>query len=271
MTVEAPVPDHHHLSELLGEVVRDAQQRLAEQQLAASEKANPSRKRRAAPPPYVDLTPYLGMKDADIVRALGQKSDVSHYTRFVKVERHSGMPESAPDGRPRCQAGVAVRLNLRCGRGVLDGERWCRQHHPDPPVGPHTIAEVKQDRVARQQLWQRPDGRVLEGLYALTDVVEDLVYETRAVLQRAERLEAASKESARDGWLNADQAAEYTGRSRSAVSQAALVGRLAGVRETPRSSWAFKAADLDAWMISGASSNGHYREQHRVQRRPRSR
>lgn len=259
------------MSELLHEVVDDAQRRLLERELEAQEKANPDRKRKPRPAAYVDLTQYEGMKDNDVVRALGGTGAVSYYVKFVKAERHSRMRDTLPDGRRRCEAGVDSRLNLRCTRAALDGQRWCRQHHPDPPVGPQSVAEVKKDRLARHQLWQRPDGRVLEGLYALTDVVEDLVYETREVLQRAARIEAASKEAARDGWLSPDQAAEYTGRSRSKVTDAAAAGRLAGVRETHRSTWAFRVADLDKWMMSGEASNGHYREHFQAQRRPRAR
>lgn len=120
---------------------------------------------------------------------------------------------------------------LRCRRYRLTGERWCRQHHPEPPADAESPTETQRARLRRDQLWQRPDGRVIEGLYALSDQVEDLNANVTELLDRIRRLETAAESSGTAAWLNADQAADYTRRNRQAVMKAAREGKLVGSRQ----------------------------------------
>lgn len=55
-------------------------------------------------------------------------------------------------------------------------------------------------------------------------------------------------------WLTSREAAEYARVSLSIISRAANDGRLSGVKldpESPKSSWRFRTADVDAWLEQG--------------------
>ena len=245
-------------SEILNDVLHSAQRRLAERAVASATAANRSgRKARPQPIPFVDLTPYEGMADRDVLLALGaRKGETSYYKKALQRERTDNRCPHPSEGE-RCQAGVRTQLGLRCRRTALPSQSWCRQHHPDPPadLGP---AEHIRERLRHDQLWQRPDGRVLEALYALTDSVQELTDTARQTLDRARRLEAAAADKQPAAWLNAEEAASYTRRSRSAVAHAANSGELSGVRQGHRGSWSFRPADLDSWLESGSYNSGRY-------------
>jgi hypothetical protein len=246
-------------AEVLSAVLHDAQRRLAEEAVASASAKDDTRPAKPDPKPYVDLTPYEGMPDADVLRALGARGrdEISYYKRALQRERSSDVLRSVRN-EDRCEAGVPSQLGIRCTRAALPGERWCRRHHPRPPVTVQTEAEEARARLRRDQLWQRPDGRVLEALYTLTDRVEELCDTTRDALDRAHRLQAAASERANAAWLNADEAAEYTRRFRSVVTRAAAAGELSGVRQGTRGPWSFRPADLDTWLESGRYNSGRY-------------
>jgi excisionase family DNA binding protein len=148
-------------------------------------------------------------------------------------------------------------LGLRCTLAALPGEAWCRRHHPNPPAAVMTQAEQARARLRRDELWRRPDGRVLDALYELTDSVDQLCATTREALDRAHRLEAATQKET-SAWLDIDEAASYTRRTRAQVARAANNGELSGVRERPRSRWSFRPADLDKWLEASRYNSGRY-------------
>jgi hypothetical protein len=247
-------------SELLAEALHDAQRRLAaEAALAAKVSERQGKKARRQPVAYVDLAPYEGMPDKDVLLALGSRKDMlSYYKRALQLERERLHRPSERDDVGRCQAGVPAQLGLRCRRTALAREKWCAQHHPDPPASALSPEGIRRDRLSREQLWQRPDGRVLQALYELTDSVHELTVAARETLDRARDLEAAAADKRAASWLSATEAATYTRRSRRVVSEAARAGRLSGVREGPRGSWSFRPADLDVWLENGRCSTGRY-------------
>lgn len=256
------------MSDLLHEVLDGVQVRLAQRAVTAVD-PNPPRVRRKTPKRFVDLTPYVGMDPRQILLALGCLREDIKLGKPVLAEEMSGFNDQRLGGAPRCEAGRPSDYGLRCKRAALPGEAWCRPHHPSPPPGPPSPAQERRSRLRREQLWQRPDGRVLEGLFALTDAVEDLANTTQEVLERANRVQQAGTDAARDGWLTVKQAAAYTGRAASSVNTAARDGSLSGVRASPAGSWSFKVKDLNEWMVDSAHSSGHYfREYYAKQQRP---
>jgi excisionase family DNA binding protein len=255
---EAETAALRRAADVLTTVLHDAQRRLAEEAVAQAERTETPKPRRPDPVPFVELTPYEGMPDKDVLLALGApKVGFSYYKSALQRER-SRLASSWSTDSPRCEAGVASQLGLRCPRSALPGERWCRMHHPEPPVGVASPAEQARVRLRRDQLWQRPDGRVLEAMYELTDRVDDLCAAAQTVMDRSHRLEAAAGERATSAWLSADEAAEYARRKRSAVTRAAAAGELSGVRQGVRGSWSFRPADLDRWLESGKYNTGRY-------------
>ena len=215
-------------SELLAEVLRDAQRRLA---LEAASVAAPPVKRgrqvRAQPMPYVDLSVYDGMADRDVLIALGaRKDEVKRYKAALQHER-SGLYSLHGDESGRCQAGLVTQLSLRCRRTALAGEQWCRQHHPDPP-DLQSAAERRRLRLRREELWLRPDGRALEALYDLTDSVQELVDAWRDiadVADRVHRLEAEVAGRQASARLDRSGAAAPTSPHRGAATRAAKMKR----------------------------------------------
>lgn len=252
--------DLRELTELLGQVVADAQSRLAERALQAADRgAKIARGTVRRPQPFVDLTPYAGMTDRQVARALGvHPDDVSLELRAIRDER-TGVNDLRLQGKPRCEAGRLNDHGLRCPQPAREGERWCNRHHPTPLKRSDAPAAAEAARVSRERLWQRPDGRVLEGLYTLTDAVDALIAEAAEQRERATRLQTAAAQRDLKVWLDADEAAVYTRRARSAVRRAAAAGELSGVRESPRGAWAFRPADLDAWLEAGKGGSGKYR------------
>jgi hypothetical protein len=242
---------------VLTELVHDAQRRLAEEAVVAATAREMPAKRKPDPPRYVDLTPYDGMDDRDVLLALGaRKSDISYYRKTLERHRRADTLH-ASRGENRCEAGIAASLGLRCTLAALPGETWCRRHHPNPPVAVMTQAEQARARLRRDELWRRPDGRVLDALYELTDSVDPLCATTREALDRAQRLEASVEEK-KSAWLDIDEAASYTRRTRAQVARAANNGELSGTRERPRSRWSFRPADLDRWRETGKYNSGRY-------------
>jgi hypothetical protein len=183
---------------------------------------------------------------------------VKYFTKALHRHRQADSLHAAR-GEHRCEAGVSSNFGLRCTLAALPGECWCRRHHPHPPVGALTIAEQARARLRLDQLWQRPDGRVIEAVYALTDNVDELCATTREALDRAQRLEAAAADRAPAAWLDIDEAAAYARRSRASLARAANAGELSGVRESPRGAWSFRPADLDRWLEDSRYNSGRYR------------
>jgi hypothetical protein len=195
-------------------VLHDVQRRLAEEAVVVSASAEDGgRKKRSGPSPFVDLAPYEGMPDRQVLLALGARpGQVSYYKKALQRERNGAVLVHV-NGEERCQAGVVTQLGLRCRRVALSGERWCHQHHPDPPVGAQSPALQARARLRRDQLWQRPDGRVLEALYALTDGVHELQDTVREFLDHTQQLEAVARDATARAWLDADEAAVYARRN----------------------------------------------------------
>ena len=253
-----------HAAEVLGEILHAAQRRLAAEAATAAHAREPEPKSKPDPPDYVDLTPYEGMNDRDVLLALGvRKGDVRYYKDALERQRRAESLHAAR-GEERCEAGIAANFGLRCTLAALPGERWCRRHHPQPPVGVLSATEQARVRLRHDQLWQRPDGRVIEAIYALTDSVEELCATTREVVDRAQRLESAAADPST--WLNIDEAAAYTRRSRASLARAANSGELSGVRETARGPWSFRPTDLDKWLEDSRYNSGRYRAAYEASR-----
>jgi hypothetical protein len=244
-------------SELLTDVLHDVRRRLALEGASAAKGPEQQRKTRGEPMPYVDLAMYDGMADRDVLLALGaRRGEISYYKPALQREQARRSSFLVDDTR-RCEAGIASQLGLRCTRTSLDNEKWCQRHHPNPPVGAQNAADRGRDRLRREQLWQRPDGRVLEALYDLTSGVQELTDVARDSLDRARHLEktVADKSAA---WLSAKEAVTYTRRSPRVVARAAGAGELSGVREGQRGSWSFRPADLDTWLEKGRNTRGRF-------------
>lgn len=254
-------------------MLHDTQRRLAaEAVLAAKAPEQHGRKERRQPVAYVDLSPYDGMADKDVLLALGaRKGTLSYYKPALQLERERLHRTAERDDLGRCRAGVPSQLGLRCRRSALSGEKWCGQHHPNPPASSLSPAGIRRERVARDQLWQRPDGWVLQALYELTDSVCELSDVARESLDRGRQLEAAATDKGGATWLSATEAAAYTRRSRRVVSEAARSAKLSGVREGSRGSWSFRPGDLDAWLENGRYSSGRYYTSQAATGRRRSR
>lgn len=246
-------------AEVLSAVLHDAQRKLAGEAAAVSRERDAEIPPKPTPAPFVDLTPYLGMPDVDVLRALGarNRNEISYHKKFLRQELQSGSFRAVPDAE-RCRAGLPTRLFLRCTKRALPDQPWCRTHHPRPPVMSESEGEQTRARLRRDQLWQRPDGRVLEALYELADRVEDLCEIARAEQERLLRLQTASAERANPEWLNATEAAEYARRPKSAILSAAAVGELSGARNSGRGPWSFRPADVDRWLESGRYGSGRY-------------
>ncbi len=217
---------------------------------------------RAAPMCHVDLTQYEGLSDREVAVAMGVPRDEVRTVAFL-VRRERALRLKLPAGRTRCEAGLPQRAGLQCRRPAMAGEVWCHSHHPSPPARASEGAAAM--RLARAELWRRPDGDVLQALYEVSDWLERLDDSNRQVLDRLATLEQMHGE--RRQWLNTAAAAAYTGRSRNLVRAAAAAGHLSGVRQTPHGSWAFRPADLDAilteilaspakWTRSGQTGAG---------------
>lgn len=235
------------LAELLGEVVREVQARLAKESLAEP----PQRKPRPEPRRFVDLLPHASLTNRQVAEHLCEPgARPSDYTDDIKRER-SGRDDYriTQAGKERCEAGRSTALYLRCLRAAAPGQRWCRAHHPNPPTVQLDPRELERVRLAT--LWSRPDGRVLKALYDLTDRVEDLAQTNDELLARMRRLDRIVAHRAPVAWLNTGEASQYTGRTMARISAAAASGALGGVRQGPRGGWSFRLADLDAWMESG--------------------
>lgn len=94
-------------AEVLGEVLHEAQRRLALEAAARNTVEAPARRAKQPPTPFVDLTPYEGMSDRDVVKALGvtRREHVGYFARAVQRERSNYQPPEQ-----RCEVGLPSQL-----------------------------------------------------------------------------------------------------------------------------------------------------------------
>jgi hypothetical protein len=89
-------------TEVLTDVLLEAQRRLAEQAAMAAHVREPEPTTKTNPAPYVDLTPYAGMDDRDVLLALGaSQSDVRYYMKALQRHRQADSLHAAR-GEHRC-------------------------------------------------------------------------------------------------------------------------------------------------------------------------
>lgn len=198
------------------------------------------------------------IRDLGVRPALGGPKVGFSYFKPALQEERAGLH---PRGPTRHRAAMPATLpSSTCAAH----EPHCRVNagagctiQPHPPASPPRPEQAR-ERLRRDQLWQRPDGRVLEALYQLTDRVEELCEASREVMDWSLRLEAAAEQKATPAWLNADEAATYTRRKRFAVQRAAAACEVSGARLGERGPWSFRPADLDRWLEEGKYNSGRY-------------
>jgi transposase len=221
----------------------------------AAPAVSPAKRRRAKAEPVrgIDIGTLDGLSDREAAQQLGAGKGASRY--WADVVRQARRNAALPRGYALCEAGVAGRLGLRCDLAAVPGEPWCRTHHPDPPpaVEPPP-SERKLARIAEDELRWRPDGRVLEALYAQTDAFHQLTAELRWHRDHVEHFEQLEAAKGKPAWMSVQQAAAYSGRSIGAIREGLARGNLKGTRPRGTKSWSLRPVDVDAWLsqeISG--------------------
>ncbi|MEX2291807.1 MAG: helix-turn-helix domain-containing protein, partial [Mycobacteriales bacterium] len=109
------------------------------------------------------------------------------------------------------------------------------------------------DPLAEAELRWRPDGRVLEALYAQSDSFYELTSELRWHREHVQHLEQLDNDKPRPAWMSVQQAADYAGRSVSSVRTGLARGDLKGTRPRGMKSWSLRPADVDAWLSQEAA------------------
>lgn len=248
-TTELTLPDLTSLADVLrhATIALEATARRR----AAPAVAPTSRKRsKSAPTVGIDIATLDGLTDREAAKQLGASKDSYYYG----VIRHARRRAANPPSYPVCEAGVAMRLGLRCDLAAIPGEPWCRTHHPDPPspVVPEP-SNRERARIAESELRWRPDGMVLEALYAQTDAFFELSAELRWHREHVQHLEQLQTGKATPVWMNVQQAADYAGRSVSSLRDGLARGDLKGTRPRGTKPWALRPADVDAWLSQEAA------------------
>lgn len=218
----------------------------AQRRAAPAVDPTPRKRAKNAPVPAIDLSTLDGLSDRDAARQLGATRGLRWQADIVRQARRRA---ANPPGYALCQAGVAMRLGLRCELAAVPGEPWCRTHHPDPPAAPVVEpSHREQARVAEYELRWRPDGRVLEALYAQTDAFHQLTAELRWHREHVEHLERLEEDQPKPAWLTLTQAADYAGRSISSLRTGLAKGHLKGTRPRGTKAWSLRPEDVDAWL-----------------------
>lgn len=213
---------------------------------AAPAVAPKARKRpKAAPTVGIDISTVVGLTDREAAKRLGAPKGSYYYG----VIRHARRRAANPPSYRVCEAGVAMRLGLRCDLAAIPGGPWCRTHHPDPPpaIAPEPSGREKA-RIVESELRWRPDGMVLEALYAQADAFLELSAELRWHRDRVQHLEQLETGKATPVWMKLQQAADYAGRSVSSLRDGLARGDLKGTRPRGSKPWALRPADVDAWL-----------------------
>lgn len=211
----------------------------------------PRRRPKTAPVPGIDVVTLDGLSDREAAVKLGAAKGARFYADVVRQARRKA---ANPPAYPVCEAGVAMRLGLRCDLAAIPGEPWCRTHHPHPPAAATPEPSQRQRaRVAEDELRWRPDGRVLDALYAQTDAFHQLTAELRWHREHVEHLEQLEAAKGKPTWMTVQQAADYSGRSIGAVREGLARGDLRGSRPRGTKSWSLRPVDVDAWLSQETS------------------
>lgn len=213
----------------------------------AAPKVAPTSRKRAKPAPTrgIDIATLDGLTDREAAKQLGAPKGSYDYG----VIRHARRRAAKPPSYPVCEAGVAMRLGLRCDLAAIPGEPWCRTHHPEPPppVNP-APSNRERARIADSELRWRPDGVVLEAVYAQTDAFLEVAAELRWHRDHVQHLEQLESDKATPVWMSLQQAANYAGRSVSSLRNGLVRGDLKGTRPYGTKPWSLRPVDVDAWL-----------------------
>jgi len=202
-------------------------------------------RRKGTPARGIDIASLDGLTEREAAKQLGATKG-SYYTGVIRRARRK---TANPPNYAICEAGVAMRLGLRCDLAAIPGEPWCRTHHPDPPaaVAPEPSTRERA-RLAETELRWRPDGRVLEALYGQTDAFHELTAELRWHRDHVQHLEQLEADKPKPAWMTLQQAADYAGRSASSLRAGLARGDLKGSRPYGTKPWSLRPIDVDAWL-----------------------
>lgn len=218
-------------------------------QRRAAPAIEPALRKRAKGLPVrgIDIGTLDGLSEREAAKQLGATKGAGSY--YAGVIRQARRRAANPPGYAVCEAGVAMRLGLRCDLAGIPGEPWCRTHHPDPPAAPAPEPSARERaRLAEDELRWRPDGRVLEALYAQTDAFHELTAELSWHREHVQHLEQLDTESPKPTWMTLQQAADYAGRSVSSLRTGLARGDLKGTRPYGTKPWSLRPTDVDAWL-----------------------
>jgi excisionase family DNA binding protein len=196
---------------------------------------------KAPPVPYVDLTPYADKSDAEVARILGGHGEF--FVEHVADER-SGRNDARVGGALRCEAGRTSRLNLRCLRRPLPQERWCHDHHAQPPSRQSAAAKAYSGRATAAHM-----DELRAQLDALTTEVRQGSAATTSALRGLERLEKRAQ-GKRGDLLRVPDVAKRLGVSPQHVYRLAHQHDLTFVRLGK--GLRFREEDLEQWLRSKA-------------------
>lgn len=234
----------------LADVLRRTTGRLddtAQRRAAPAVDPAPRRRAKGVPVAGIDIATVDGLTEREAAKQLGATKSANGY--YAGVIRQARRRAANPPGYAVCEAGVAMRLGLRCDLAAIPGEPWCRTHHPDPPAAPTPEPSARERaRLADDELRWRPDGRVLEALYAQTDAFHELTAELRWHREHVQHLEQLEAGKPKPTWMSLQQAGDYAGRSVSSLRTGLATGDLKGSRPHGTKPWALRPADVDAWL-----------------------
>lgn len=190
-TNDLTLPDLNSLADVLRRVTGQIETTARRRAAPAVEPA-PQNRAKGLPTRGIDIATVDGLTEREAAKRLGATKSAQ---RLLPRRDPAGpTPSRKPTGYAVCEAGVAMRLGLRCDLAAIPGEPWCRTHHPDPPAAPTPEPSARERaQLAEDELRWRPDGRVLEALYAQADGFHGLAAELRwhrEHVQHLEQLEA---------------------------------------------------------------------------------
>lgn len=164
-TTDLTLPDLTALADVLRNVT-NLLETIAQRRAAPAFDRAPRKRAKGMPARGIDIATLDGLTEREAAKQLGAPKG-SYYTSVIRQARRRA---ANPPRYAVCEAGVAMRLGLRCDLAAIPDEPWCRTHHPDPPAAPAPeLSARERARLADVELRWRPDGRVLEALYAQTD------------------------------------------------------------------------------------------------------